>query len=319
MIALLLARGATLQGVKFDFISPADEKMERGQITTALMLGRDDLALALLSRDKRVGANDSQALLEAARRGHGSLALALLQAGANARTTDASASTPLMWARKWRDTRLIAALLNAGAPDKPDLPKVPYPPEMWSALGRFSKQSLLIIDDVAVMDVPRVGLEPKGETAFVLYGDTEGKLEQIRCEHTSAYEIFGAGGAGDAIWVGTCKAAAKRVLASAEVAFRTHAKSEPRVAAMWSEMGLMWKREVRPDGVQSFEFPVALIGHGAIFLRTFVLVDKSGGRAVIVQASVDKLCQETPAATPLCTDSGRALAEIAERVARLPQ
>jgi ankyrin repeat protein len=327
VIDLLVARGATLKGARFDWLEPPEDKADRGPLSIASMIGREDLAFAILRRSGRIEPNDSLALLHASRRGYDDLALALLQAGADPKAIDPNGNTSLMWARKTRDTRLVAALLKAGASDSPALPSVSFERE---GLSEFDRQAALIIDDVASMDSPRftldVYLPKRGEPAFVLYGAEPNKFEKIACERASAYVIVANMNAINSIQVGVCSASAGKIASLLEQSRDTFGKllnsmnPEPkRDASEMVKMGLVWRENNLPNGGKSYEFPILLIGHGVISMRTYVLVEQSAGRVVIVQASVDRLCEGGDPRTPLCRDSSRAFAEIASRVSRLPK
>lgn len=326
VIDYLIARGATLRGAQLDFLNPEADEVTRGPLITALMQGREDLALMMLQRDKLIVANDRLALLHAARRGFGDLAMALLAAGADPTASDEAGSTPLMWARKARDMRLVAALLKAGAPDSRALPKVSFERD---GLNAFDKKAAVIIDDVAFMDSPRFELDmylPKGDgPQFLLYGAEPHKFDPFSCERASTFTIVASMGAGNNIQVGICKSQAKRVLAGVERSragmrsvLATFGKDVTFNAALAESAGWMWKETNLPGGARSFEFPLLLIGHGVISIRTYVLINKSASRAVILQANVDRLCQYPAVRTPLCLEPSRAFAEIADRLNRLP-
>ena len=325
VIDYLIAHGATLRGAKFGLIDAEADKVARGPLVTALMLEREDLALVLLQRDKEIAINDRLALLHAARRGFSNFALTLLAAGANPSTSDNEGSTPLMWARKKRDNPLVAALLKAGAPDSPALPKFSFERD---GFNDFDKKAAAIIDDVAFMDSPRFALDmylPKlTEPTFILYGAEPNKFEQFSCERASAYSIVVLMNAVNNIQVGICKAQAKRMLAGVDQSrnnlrgmLLTLGNGATADAALVEKAGWTWKERQLPDGAQSYEFPLLLIGHGIIGVRTYVLMDKSANRAVIIQASVDRLCENPLLRTPLCRDPSQAFAEIADRLNRL--
>ncbi len=325
VIDYLIARGATLRGAQLNFIDPEADKVTRGPLVTALMQEREDLALAMLQRDKLIAADDRLALLHAARRGFSDLALALLAAGADPKASDEVGGTPLMWAHKARDMRLVAALLKAGVPDSRALPKVSFERD---GLNAFDKKAAVIIDDVAFMDSPRFALDmylPKrAEPKFALYGVEPNKFEQISCERASAYTIIASMNAVNNIQVGICKAQTRRLLAGVEQSRKsmramlaTLGNGATVDAALAERAGWTWKEKNLPNGSRSFEFPLILIGHGVISIRTYVLIDKSASRAVILQASVDHLCQNPAVRTALCLEPSRAFAEIADRLIRL--
>ncbi len=340
VIDLLISRGATLDKYASQSPLPEEDKTEHGPLATALQLGRGDLALALLRRDRVIAPEDKLALLEAARRGYEEVALALLAAGADAKATDDAGSTPLMWARKARNPRLVAALLKAGVPDSPALPATDFEKRDMRA---FDKGVAQIIDDVAFMDAPRFTIFPPGPNAmprFAVGTADPAKPEVITCERGSAFTILAHMNAIDSINVGVCKMDAKRI---GDLARSTREPVEkflkelfaqaPNAPRQLERMGMVWKESELPGGARGYEFPFIMIGHGILFAHTYVWVDAKGSRAVIVQAMIDHVCgmdlsrpvdedsgkAQVGLRSPLCMEPSRAFAEIAERVGRLPE
>jgi ankyrin repeat protein len=324
-INLLLARGATLKAHRGNPLQPNAPIVDRGPIALAVEMYRDDLALALLRRDKRIAPNDRLALLEAARRGYGEVALALLEAGANPNAGDSEGVTPLMWARKARDTTLVDALLKAGAvnTDKIAAAKFDYPG--WSA---FDKQVAAIIDDAAFMDWPRYRIDiflPKREDpVFAVYGGEMNKFEPVKCERAAAFTIIANSNAINNIGVGVCNAEAKHIVeraagakAALDQLFGELGANGIKVDEMRKAFG-PWSETAMTGGAKRYAYPLIAVGHGIMIMKTVVLVNRSSDRVVIVQAAVDKLCDPgNTMRTPLCTDSTRVLTEIATRVDQL--
>ncbi len=328
IIALLLSKGATINaGTCMVFAMEEEKKIDCGPLLTLAIANRDDLGIALLRRDKLIAKKDRLALLHATRRGLNDFALALLQAGADPLATDDEGNTPLMWARKFRSKQLIDTLLKAGSPNNLSLPKVSFERE---GLNKFDMQAGVIIDDVAAMDSPRFGLDmglPKrGAPVFALYGAAPNQYASITCENASAFEIINNMNALDGIQVGVCKKGAAKVLALVKQSRETFKKQLELTTKGFENneltlaLDLKWRENlVRPDG-QSFEFPIVAIGHGISTTRTFVLINKAVTSAVIVQASINRLCEGARLKTlntPLCSDASRAFEEIAERVSKL--
>lgn len=326
VIDFLISRGATLRHAQLDPLNPEKDIDSRGPLVTAIVLERDDLAAKLLERDRIISTDDRPVLLYAVRRGFFELAFSLLAAHADPSASDEDGNTPLMWARKGRNAKLVAAILKAGAPNVPALPKVSYRRE---GLSEFDMQTAVIIDDVAFMDSPRFLLDmylPKRKgPAFILNGVDVNQVEQFSCEHASNFVIHAHSNAIDGIAVGICHSEAKRIQASL---LRSQDPIKKLVAsigvppitdAQAEKIGWTWKESKLKAGSRGVEFPVILVGHGIISLRTYVLFDKTDSNAVIVQMSVDHLCSDDRLRTPLCLNSGAALAEIAERVRVLPQ
>ena len=82
-------------------------------------------------------------------------------------------------------------------------------------------------------------------------------------------------------------------------------------------LGWEWQRERYSDR-RSYGFPVLAIGHGILWANTVVWVNKAADRAVIVQAGLTQLCGEGKTInTPLCSDTNKALTDIALRVSQI--
>ena len=127
IIRLLLGHGATLTSHPDrtmaammagkdpndpNFVMPPPE----GPVTLALGMERDDLALAILARDKKVDANDRLAIVKAARKGQGDVVQALLRAGADPRATGSDGISALAIAKYRGEDAMAQALIAAGAP-----------------------------------------------------------------------------------------------------------------------------------------------------------------------------------------------------------
>lgn len=325
IIDLLIARGAMLGGGEVFLFEPDKPRPKLGQVSLALMNDRDDIAAALLRHHRVIAPDDAIALDEAARRGFGEFALALLAAGANPNAAGSDRTTPLMWARKWRDKTLIAALLKAGAIDGATLPPFDDTHPGWNP---FMRQVAAIVDEVAVMDSPRFTLDSpingQRQTPFIMYGKTVEAYEQISCERTAAFSIIAFANANDHIQAGICHANAPQLKALAAGAGAANKRLLDAIGlredqkARVEKMGwLVQEARVLPNGATLYETPVLAMGHGIAALRTVILVNRDANRAVIVQASLDKLCGRPDLRTPLCQEGNRALIEIAERVGEI--
>jgi ankyrin repeat protein len=330
VIDLLVARGATFNDDRQRTMMPGSRPLDRGPITIAVEQARDDLALALLRRDQRVGAKDEIVVLEAARRGYSEVALVALAAGADPNAMDAKGATPLGWALRRKDTALVAALRAAGAagPERAYQPALPLP-----NLGAFEQKVAREIDAVAWFDPDRfypAARAGTSEVAFAFYGNSLGALEAIRCESSAGFSIIAQHNTQGQIQAGICKAESARVRDATQWARGMLAQMMSAVAATaagrdsMESLGWEWKTASHADGWEGYSFPVIAAGHGIAVIPTVVLLGKAGDRAVIVQADLGQLCERTHRTgarminTPLCDDTTKALTEIALAIARMP-
>jgi ankyrin repeat protein len=319
VIRLLVARGATLR-------YPAN-RSKAGPITTAIQQDRDDLALALLGRDKRLGADDNLALLEATRRGFSEVALALLHANADPNVADAKGATALTWALRRKDAPLIAALQQAGA----NQPAAPLKARSL-ATASFDARTASKIDEVALFDPDRFYLAsslPKPEVVFLFYGAEPGQFETFKCEDAALFSLIAYANKQGTIQVGICRNEARRVRGAARSAKDALAQVTSSLGAsapkpdQLKAAGLDWDSATYADGWEGYRFPLVAIGHGIAVVNTVVLSSQAEGRAVIVQADLGQLCdshygQGRQVKTPLCEDTAKALTDIALSVARTP-
>lgn len=325
LIELLLQRGATLRGRSRSALDPPGKRLDVGSLTIAVLINRDDLALALLKRDGRIADNDDWALAAAARVGFSDVALALLAAGAKPDIADESGKVPLAWAQKRRDAALVAALNKAGAKPVPDEKK----PALVGAPS-FAQSVARIIDYVALMDSSRfylTGVSSKNDPAFVIFGQGEKPYETMKCEQSATYRLVAFANEMGAIYVGVCQLEAKRlrglVLDAREGMEKVFKQlsgigSDSKITELRKPAGWEWKQGKLTDGEETFTFVVPMIGHGIIGLNTLVLFDKNTERATIVQGEINRLCEpEMNLRTPLCTDIYKAFTEIATRTTQL--
>lgn len=324
VIEILLQHGATLQSRARSTLDQPGKRPDIGPLTMAVLINRDDLALALLKRDRHIAENDESALASAARFGFTEIALALLTAGAQPDVVDDSGKAPLAWARKRRDTVLIAALEKAGAKSLPDERKTVAP-----GTPTFTQSVARAIYDVALMDSERfylVGAPPKVAPSFVMVGKGENPYESMACEKSAAFRLIAFANEMGSIYVGVCRLEAGKLRGLAvdarqgiEKVWRQLSELGPdgKISSLRKAFG-EWKQATLADGGEAFNFSVLLIGHGIIGLDTMVLVDKNAGRAIVVQAEISRLCApEKNLRTPLCSDISGTFAEIAMRTRQL--
>ncbi|MEK7322118.1 MAG: hypothetical protein AABZ84_03450 [Pseudomonadota bacterium] len=331
VIDFLIQRSATLKDTYPSLLTMElaidQHHADRGSLTVALQMYRDDLALALLERDKRVAANDEFAILEAARRGFTTAALAILNAGAKPNVVDDQGTTPLGWAQKREDAELISALQKAGATrsDKKIKPSFDIPG--WDSFDRAVASE---IDDIVLLDPPRfdIGIPmPKEEVVFGFYGKDVNKYDAMKCERSVSYSIVADADIQDSIQVGVCETEAVRMrdlarlskTGLAQIINMLNQSGFEQKTDQVKTLGWEWQQAQYPDHAESYGFPVIAIGHGILWANTVVWVNKTADRAVIVQVSVTQLCGEGGKRinTPLCSDTNKALTDIALRVSRI--
>lgn len=311
VVALLVERGATLK----------DPSSAKGPLTLAVQMERDDLAAALLRRDRRVAAHDSEALPLAARRGWRELVQALLAARADANAADDRGLTALAYAQRRHDKAMAQALVVAGA--KQVAAARPASPAAPGFAGAAARE----IDDTVFFDPPRFALGPGPESGFAFYGLAMNELEEVRCERSAAFGIVAMANMAGGINVGVCTREARRVRGLALAAkgsldglLGLLSQSGPKLdAAALEKAGWVYRQRATPAG-EVFSFPVLMVGHGILGPDTLVLLPKDGKRAVVVQADTRRLCENygLQSQTPLCSDRDGTLLEIARRIAAVP-
>jgi hypothetical protein len=307
VIALLVARGATLAAPEGG-----------GPISIAIEMERDDLALALLGRDRKVGPQDRAALPLAARRGWRPVVTALLAAGADANAGDAQGATALALAERRRDAAMSKALVAAGARPAARAPSAVRPgPDFFSLAAKE-------VDEVVFFDPPRFALDRERDAPFAFYGEAMNQFKEVSCERSASFGIIASANMAGAIRTGICVREARRVRALA-------ASAQPALAGMLAllsqegvkldpakldKLGWRYAKSVGADGAEEHYFPLVAIGHGIGSLPTLVRVSRDARRAIVVQADTMKLCENygLQNQTPLCSDTRQALTDIARRL-----
>lgn len=346
VIDLLIERGATLTYRIGPRLSVPRKNRDLhidktyGLLTIAIdLLERDDLALALLARDRKVGAEDRDALIAAVRRGWREVSQELLRFGADPNAVDDQGITPLAMAERRRDRTLIKALTVAGATPSPRA--VPR----YKVVGggtEFESSVATEIDDVVFFDPPRFDLgivNASRKTTFLLYGsgvrnqeqeDVNRNLETIQCERMASFRFIARANEAGEISVGICAREAARLrklAANAEGGLRAlldqlmpyGIDADPKERERAERVFEKWVFERKTGSSRSeiYRFPVIVIGHGILDAPTVVLVSEGRDKAVIVQASVMRLCGEGSRMsnqTPLCSSTQDALTDIAQRL-----
>lgn len=159
---------------------------------------------------------------------------------------------------------------------------------------------------------------------FVLYGELPGEYVQVKCERSSSFRLIAFANEAGGVNLGVCTQQVKRLGAlsaaarpaiDALVAELFRGRTAPEAAAR-ARLGLDYLRHTFPDGSQEHAFTVLLVGHGIIPVQTVIFVPSGSERAVVVQANVHKLCEDfgPRLQTPLCTDTRKALSDIARRI-----
>lgn len=332
IINFLIHRGATLDyrvGGPMDRFETWCTQTTPGPITLALdCLKRDDLALALLNRDSKVGANDRNALLYAVRSGYTKVAKALLRIGANPNVADVGGITPLAIAERRKDKPLIEALLAAGAKPVAQPATGNYPTLGWND---FEVEIAAAIDKVALFDAPRffpVRERREGRISFSLDSAHGSTNEKVECERSVSYLLIFDRNQAGGIHVAICKHHAKEIAGGMQMAQREAAKelgkflesgpgsSGNRKPGLTKEQlvrfGLVLKEGTGPRGAKIHYFPLIAVGHGVLLIPTAVLISRNQDQVILVQADVTRLCEPSGRAkiSPLCRNVGKAMIEI---------
>lgn len=336
VIRLLLARGATLryETDRAKFVPPDieekygnDENHRPGPLTIAIdILERDDLALALIARDKKIDSKDKLALLEAVRRGWSDVTETLLRAGADPNFADTAGATPLAMAERRRDEKLIKLLIASGA----KLPVKRIPLYELKTGDEFAKAVAKEIDDVVFLDPPRFALTYADKASFLLYGmPSENRalsFVEIKCEKASAFQIIAYANDAGRISVGVCLREAERLQEAAKLSERNidmifeQLSKESSLKASRQELekaGLTYEGTVESDRSEIYYFPMIIFGHGILMAHTAVAISGSHDRAAIVQIDVMNLCgdgRSMQKQMTLCSNPKKATIEIAKRL-----
>jgi ankyrin repeat protein len=304
MIALLVERGASL--------TPSERG---GPITRALELERDDLAFALLGRDRKITPADHRALLEASRRGWRDVAQALLAAGANPDVAHEDGWTALGMAERRQDASLARMLADAGAKHSVRPPRQ----RLGRSAGEFEAAAMTEIDEVVFFDPPRFAFRQGKVVAFAFHEPASQRLVQVSCERSVGLAI-GTGSMDGTLQAGLCMsdfARLRELIAAAGPAADAVRDSIAPSGGFKAEFAqaLSYKKIPGPDGSEIHYLPVIAVGHGIFLARTVVLVPRDGRQAIVVQTYVDRLCEHRGLSQmPLCTDPTVALSEIARRL-----
>ena len=310
VIEFLLDRGATLTDP------------DKGPVTKAVEMDRDDLALALIRRNVKVEPKDRLALVSAARRGYSEVAQALLRAGADPNVADAEGLTALAVAERRRDRTLVDALVTTGARASTEAAR---PRVKVNASDRFDAVAAAEIDEVVFFDPPRFALTSATEAVFALYGKETGQFEQVKCERSAKFEIIADANMTGSIAIGVCDAESMRLreLASAakrslDMMFELLAQGSTVKADQQEQLrkfGWIYEKKQGPDQSEVQYFPLIMVGHGILAASTVVLFSAKRQQAIVIQADVMQLCGEGHRIqTPLCGNTKDSVIEIAERV-----
>ena len=163
------------------------------------------------------------------------------------------------------------------------------------------------------------------EPSFAFNGERPQNFEEVKCERSTRFEIIANMNTAGSIGVGICSREAKRLNELAliskrhlETLFTQLTKGNVKSDQIdRKKLGLVYENRAGPNGSNMHYFPVVVIGHGILLAPTVVLVSKKGDRAIVVQADVMNLCDEGRTLrnqTPLCTDTKRAITDIAQRL-----
>ena len=328
VIALLLVRGATL--ADSEQMIRAREAMSTGgpgtpggpiggPVAIAIGMEREDLALALLARDKKIGPKDRIALPLAAQRGLANLVQALLAAGADPNATDERGWTALAAATRRHDAPMMKMLADAGAK-----PAAAPPRQTRNISGSaFAKNVASDLDDIANFDFPRFGLNSVHENvAFAFYGKGS-QIEQIKCERSVAFSIVANANVAAGIQAGVCEREARHLSelsanssGAIDTSLNQLAQGDESKRKQFAQLGLAYAKSKAQNGSDVHSFPVVWIGHGVGIVYTVVVIQRNGQSAVVVQADTSRLCEMLgmKVQTPLCGEPQKSLIDLALRI-----
>ena len=189
--------------------------------------------------------------------------------------------------------------------------------EFFEAAGRQ-------INDVVMFDPPGFALSVGRDGPFAFYGAAMNEFQEVTCERSASYGIIALANMAGGIRTGICVREAKRVRALAVSAQPALAgvlallseNSRKLDSGALEKLGWKYVKSVAADGAEEHYFALIAVGHGIGSLPTLVRIPRGAGRAIVVQADTMKLCENygLQDKTPLCSNTRRALADIARRL-----
>lgn len=172
-----------------------------------------------------------------------------------------------------------------------------------------------------------VALSPGAPAHPVFYAETPNRVEEVHCEQTAAFGLIARANLAGQVLVAVCEQESARVRALARDARRGLAaildelrKGGARIDEAAAQAAWNYRRVAAPDG-EEHHFPVLLIGHGVLGPQTVVWAPRADRRTVVIQADVQRHCQDAGLqGTALCTGTRALLARLGRQVlARLPR
>lgn len=342
MIQLLLEHGATLtpnldrkmialRAGKKTGDANLPEPVPEGPITLAMELEREDLALAILARDKKIDPNDRLALVKATRKSWDKVALALLQAGADANTAGNDGISALAIAKRKQNEVMVRALIGAGAPDS-----TPPAPLLFNGRNPFETLVGNEIDRLVHFDPPSFALanalQEEKQNPFAFYGKMSqaekpdntpfNYFEIVECERSAGFQFLAHANLTGSIQVGICDSDIPRLrtlATEAEPSVKQLLESldGPEITAnprKLKSMGWLYEKSRDKDGAEIYFFPVIVVGHGLLVSSTVLIFTPDNLHTVILQADTMNLCENHRIHSPLCDNTQATLIDIARHV-----
>lgn len=213
--------------------------------------------------------------------------------------------------------RLLALAVLVAAPAAaqyvpPNAPRTDEEKAFYSALAKS-------IFSLVPAERGRFGLTLDERQPPTFYGREPNTIEALPCEKIAAFGFLGFANELGHISASVCAngAKARELSLRAKSSWAALAKGVNDAEAR--KIGWYYAQETLPDGADYFYFPVLLVSHGVVGPVTGVLHDRKGGRAIVVQAEVRKMCEfKEFEAAPFCADLGGAVKRIVTGLRGVP-
>lgn len=207
---------------------------------------------------------------------------------------------------------VVAALPAAAQYVPPNAPRTDEEKAFYSA---FAKSIFSLVP----AERGKFGLTLDDRQPPTFYGREPNTIEALPCEKIAAFGFLGFANELGHISASVCANGAKArelsLRAKSSFAALTKGANDPEAR----KIGWYYAQETLPDGAEYFYFPVLLISHGIVGPVTGVLHDRKGGRAIVVQAEVRKMCEfKEFELAPFCADLGGAVKRIVTDLRRVP-
>jgi hypothetical protein len=165
---------------------------------------------------------------------------------------------------------------------------------------------------------------------FPFYGDKPNAFIGVHCEQSQEFHIVANANDQAQFNIGVCKAEAVR---ARDLAVKSEAASkavtDPLLNSVPAESKdkvgkmLVFRKVSLQGGMTGYAFTLVAVGHGVEFVNEALVFDPTRKLAFIVQGDVGQLCGHSMpdgkgpfAAKPFCTDTAKALLDVAADLAR---